>query len=53
MGTFKLTEQEKNEILKKHKDAIKKDHDKKEENKKGLQKPAPKPVPKTQKKSTK
>ena len=39
MGNLKLSEEEKAEILKKHKDAVKQDHDKKEEYKKGLQQP--------------
>jgi len=44
MNILKLTEEEKQEILKKHKDAVKRDYDKKEEHKKGLQKPETKPT---------
>jgi len=39
MSKLKLSEEEKLEILKKHKDAVKTDYNKKEENKKGLQTP--------------
>lgn len=39
MSTFKMSEEEKKKILEKHKSAIKTDNVKKDELKKGLQKP--------------
>ncbi len=39
MSVFKMTEDEKKKILEKHKTAMKTDNNKKEELKKGLQKP--------------
>lgn len=39
MSILKMTEEEKNEILKKHKEATKQHYIKKEEQSKGLQKP--------------
>lgn len=42
MSVFKMSEEEKKKILEKHKDATKQHYVKKEENKKGLQKPSDK-----------
>lgn len=39
MSTLKMSEEEKKSILEKHKNAIKGDHDKKEQLKQGLKKP--------------
>lgn len=45
MSSFNMSEDEKKKILDKHKSAIKSDNDKKEETKKGLQKPEEKKKP--------
>ena len=41
MSVFKMSEEEKKKILDKHKEATKNHHVKKDETKKGLQKPKP------------
>jgi len=46
MGVFKMSDEEKNKISNQHKIAMKKDSDKKDELKKGLQKPEVKNEPK-------